>query len=175
EEGGVWSEVKQAVSELGGGAGGATGDNAASARGGSSGVGWDGFKRDAHSAAKGVLGDVFGEVADEILATFETGLAEALSERNVRVASQLWRRLLDMPGLKLIAKESRLWAGAERVMQEHLSGYMSEESAVEAGRAVNATADFALHFAGLSANAGLSEEEVFEELSGKLCHLQVSP
>lgn len=90
---------------------------------------------------------MFGEVADEILATFETSLSEALSERNVRAASQLWRRLLDMPGLKLLANERRLWAGAEKVMQQHLSSYMSEESAVEAERAVNATADFALHFA----------------------------
>lgn len=90
---------------------------------------------------------VFGEVADDILATFETSLGEALSEGNVRVASQLWRRVLDMPGLKVLAKERRLWEGAEKVMRQHLSSYMSEESALEAERAVNATADFALHFA----------------------------
>ncbi|CAM9382964.1 unnamed protein product [Scytosiphon promiscuus] len=172
EVGGIWSEVKQAVSGLGGEADGGTENITPSAHGSSADLGWEGLKKDAQSAVKGVLGDVFGEVADDILATFETSLAEALSEKNVRVASQLWRRLLDMPGLKLLAKERRLWAGAERVTRQYLSGYMSEESAMEAERAVNATADFALHFAGRSQNAGLTDEEVFKELSGKLCHLQ---
>lgn len=90
---------------------------------------------------------VLGDATNDILATFETRLSRALSEGNIRAASQLWRRLLDTPGMKILAKEPRLWAGAERVVRQHLQGYMSEESAKEAERAVNATADYALHFA----------------------------
>lgn len=90
---------------------------------------------------------MFGEVADEVITTFEGGLYEALSEDNIRTAFQQWRRLLDTPGVKSIAKDRRLWEGAKRAVRQHLSSYMSERSAVEAGKAVNATADFALHFA----------------------------
>lgn len=90
---------------------------------------------------------VFGEVADEVLTTFEAHLSEALSEGNIREASQLWRRLLDTPGVKLLAKERWLWAGAQRAVRQHLSGYMSEESVAKAARATNATAEFALQFA----------------------------
>lgn len=88
-----------------------------------------------------------GDAANEIVSAFETRLSEALSEGNVRAASQLWRRLLDTPGMQLLARERTLWAGVERAVRRFLSGYMSEESAVEVERAVNATADFALHFA----------------------------
>ncbi|CAB1105152.1 unnamed protein product [Ectocarpus sp. CCAP 1310/34] len=140
--------------------------------GGSVTVGWEGLKKDIERAAQGVFGDVFGEAADEVLASFETRLSEALSEGNVRAASQLWRRLLDTPGVQLLAQDRRLWAGAEKAVRRYLSGFLSEKSAKEAQRAVNATADFALHFAGLSRNAAKSDHEVFEELSHKLCHLQ---
>lgn len=94
-----------------------------------------------------VLSKVFGEAADEVVATFETRLSEALSEGNVRAASQLWRRLLDTPGVQLLAQDRRLWGGAERAVRRYLSGFLSDKSAKEAQRAVNATADFALHFA----------------------------
>lgn len=90
---------------------------------------------------------MFGEVADEVIATFESGLSEALSEDNVRTAFQQWRRLLDTPEVKPIAQDRRLWTGAKRAVRQHLSGYMSERSAMEAEKAVNATTDFALHFA----------------------------
>lgn len=86
-------------------------------------------------------------MADEVITTFESRLADALSEENVRTGSRLWRRLLDTPGIQLLATDRRLWAGAERAVRRHLSGYMSEKSAMEAERAVNATADFALHVA----------------------------
>ncbi|CAM9263120.1 unnamed protein product [Ectocarpus sp. 12 AP-2014] len=140
--------------------------------GGSVTVGWEGLKKDIERAAHGVFGDVFREAADEVLASFETRLSEALSEGNVRAASQLWRRLLDTPGVQLLAQDRRLWDGAEKAVRRYLSGFFSEKSAKEAHRAVNATADFALHFAGLSRNAAKSDHEVFEELSHKLCHLQ---
>lgn len=55
--GGIWSEVKHAVSDFGGGAGEASADNAASA-GSSTDLGWKGLMSDAQSAAKGALGDV---------------------------------------------------------------------------------------------------------------------
>lgn len=90
---------------------------------------------------------MFGEVADEVISTFESGLSEALSEGNVRTAFQQWRRLLDTPGVRPIVQDRRLWAGAKRAVRQHLSRYMSESSAMEAEKAVNATADFALHFA----------------------------
>lgn len=57
---GIWSEVKQAVSELGGGGGRTTGDGGDSAQQEESGVGlaWEGLRRDAERAARGVFGDV---------------------------------------------------------------------------------------------------------------------
>lgn len=51
EAGGVWSDIKQAVSELGGGGSLATDEE-------SSGLGWEALKRDAKRAARGVFGDV---------------------------------------------------------------------------------------------------------------------
>lgn len=90
---------------------------------------------------------MFGEVADEVIGTFESGLSEALSEDNVRAAFQQWRRLLGTPGVKPIAQDRRLWAAAKRTLRQHLNSYMSETSAMEAEKAVNATTDFALHFA----------------------------
>ncbi|CAM9247202.1 unnamed protein product [Ectocarpus fasciculatus] len=178
EAGGIWSAAKEALSGLGAVERDQTaaGSSAAFAEekegGGSVTIGWEGFKKDIERAAKGVFGDVFGEAADEVVATFETRLSEALSEGNVRAASQLWRRLLDTPGVQLLAQDRGLWGGAERAVRRYLSGFLSDKSAKEAQRAVNATADFALHFAGLSRNAAKSDLEVFEELSHKLCHLQ---
>ncbi|CAM9099085.1 unnamed protein product [Ectocarpus sp. 4 AP-2014] len=175
---GIWSAAEEAWSGLGAVERGRTAaDSSAtfaqeSEEGGSVTVGWEGLKKDIERAAQGVFGDVFGEAADEVLASFETRLSEALSEGNVRAASQLWRRLLDTPGLQLLAQDRRLWAGAEKAVRRYLSGFLSEKSAKEAQRAVNATADFALHFAGLSRNAAKSDHDVFEELSHKLCHLQ---
>lgn len=93
------------------------------------------------------LRQVLGGVTDDIIATFVTRLSEALSEGNVRAASKLWRRLLDTPGAQLIARDRRLLEGVERAVRKYLSSYMSEESALEAERALNATASFALHFA----------------------------
>lgn len=90
---------------------------------------------------------VLGDVTDDIVATFEDRLSEALSEGNIRAASKLWRRLLDTPGAQLLARDRRLLEGVERVVRRYLSSYMSEDSALEAERAVNATAAFALHFA----------------------------
>ncbi|CAM9466554.1 unnamed protein product [Ectocarpus sp. 8 AP-2014] len=175
---GIWFAAKEAWSGLGAVERDRTAADSSATfalereEGGSVTVGWEGLKKDMERAAKGVFGDVFGEAADEVLASFETRLSEALSEGNIRAASQLWRRLLDTPGVQLLAQDRRLWAGAERAVRRYLSGFLSEKSAKEAQRAVDATADFALHFAGLSRNAAKSDHEVFEELSHKLCHLQ---
>lgn len=88
-----------------------------------------------------------GEAGNDIVSTFEIRLSEALSEGNLRAASQLWRRLLDAPGVRALVRDQKLWTGAQRAVRQYLDNYMSEESAMEAERAVNATADFALHFA----------------------------
>ncbi|CAN0097903.1 unnamed protein product, partial [Sphacelaria rigidula] len=117
-------------------------------------------------------GQVLGDVTSEIAASLESTLSETLSEGNMREASKLWRRLLDSPGVMLIARDRTLWAGAERALRRHLLTYMSEESALEAEKMINATADYTLHFAGLGQNAAKSDYEVFQELSTKMCHLQ---
>eukprot|EP00752_Nemacystus_decipiens_P010610 g9448.t1 len=167
----LWSAFKQAVSGSGSG-----GDQTTTPGGereeATTGLGWEGLKKDVARAAAGAFGDVFGEVTDEVISTFESGLSEALSEDNLRTAFLHWRRLLDTPGVRPIAQDRRLWASAKTAVRQHLSSYMSESSATEAEKAVNATADFALHFAGLSRNTARSDQEVFEELSDKLCHLQ---
>eukprot|EP00903_Cladosiphon_okamuranus_P009409 g8973.t1 len=169
----LWSDVKQAVSGLGGGEGITTSTTAGGAQEeANTGLKWEGFKKDVERAAAGVFGDVLGEVAEDVLSTFESGLSEALSEGNLRTAFQQWRRLLDTPGLKAIAQDQRLRASAKRAVRQHLSSYIGESSATEAEKAANATADYALHFAGLTRNTAKSDQEVFEELSDRLCHLQ---
>lgn len=44
-------------------------------------------------------------------------------------------------------KEQKLWAGAKQAVQRYLDEYMSQDSKMMAERAVNATTDFAIHFA----------------------------
>lgn len=87
------------------------------------------------------------DATNEIVSSFESRLSEALSEGNIRAASQLWRRLLDTPGVQFIVKEQKLWAGAKQSVQRYLDEYMSQDSKLMAERAVNATTDFAIHFA----------------------------
>lgn len=52
EAAGIWSDIKQAVSELGGGGGPSAGEDSTTE------LAWDVLKRDAKRAAKGVFGDV---------------------------------------------------------------------------------------------------------------------
>lgn len=87
------------------------------------------------------------DASNEIVSKFESHLSEALSEGNIRTASELWRRLLDYPGVQFLVREQKLWAGAKQAVQRYLNEYMSEESNVMAERAVNATTNFAVHFA----------------------------
>jgi len=60
EAGGIWSEIKQAVSELGGGGGPKLGGGTDSTQQeeSSAGLAWEEFRRDAKRAAHGVFGDV---------------------------------------------------------------------------------------------------------------------
>lgn len=87
------------------------------------------------------------DATNEIVSKFESLLSEALSEGNIRAASELWRRLLDTPGVQFLVREQKLWTGPKQAMQRYLNEYMSEESNVMAERAVNATTNFAIHFA----------------------------
>ena len=87
------------------------------------------------------------DATNEIVSKFESRLSEALSEGNIRAASQLWRRLLDTPGVQFLVREQRLWAGAKQAVQRYLGEYMSKESKLMAERAVKATTEFAIHFA----------------------------
>lgn len=87
------------------------------------------------------------DATNEIVSKFVSRLSEALSEGNIRAASQLWRRLLDTPGVQFLVREQNLWTGAKEAVQRYLSQFMSEDSNMMAERAVNATTDFAIHFA----------------------------
>lgn len=60
EAAGMWSGVKQAVSGFGGGGGQTTttGAGTVSAQEETTGLGWEGLKRDVERAAAGVFGDV---------------------------------------------------------------------------------------------------------------------
>lgn len=87
------------------------------------------------------------ELSDEFVSAFEILLSDFLSEGSIRDASQLWNRVLNTPGVKSLSNELQLLDGAKRVVLQYLDGYMSEESTARAKRAINATADFTLHFA----------------------------
>lgn len=90
---------------------------------------------------------VLGDVTNDVMAVLETGLSKALSEGNVREAFQLWRRVLASPSIKLLPKDRRLWEGMERTVRNYLNGFVTEASRKYVQRAVNATADFTIHFA----------------------------
>lgn len=90
---------------------------------------------------------VLGDVTNDVVGALEAGLSEALSKGNVRAAFQLWRHVLESPGVHLLMNDRRLWEGTERTVRNYLNGFITEESRKYVQRAVNATADFTTHFA----------------------------